>query len=161
MKKQLRKLSSQVSGTLGNKMVESPTLMDRWRITVLGKPVLSLPIKQPSEYPSNWSEGVWQQGKREKLVFQSVEEGSVQFCSVLKKRILKSTAETSLFRCTNGSRYLIHCIKKNFWEGFYCLLGVPWVKHLEVLFLGFCVLPAAFTFWAFSSFPRDKVQSCK
>jgi hypothetical protein len=42
-----------VSGTLGNGMVESPTLMDRWRITVLGKPVLSLPIKEPSEYPSH------------------------------------------------------------------------------------------------------------
>jgi hypothetical protein len=36
---------------LGNRMVESPTLMDRWRITVLGKPVLSLPIKEPSRIP--------------------------------------------------------------------------------------------------------------
>jgi hypothetical protein len=53
MKKQLRKLPSQVSGTLGNRMVESPTLMDRWRITVLGKPVLSLPIKEPSRIPIN------------------------------------------------------------------------------------------------------------
>jgi hypothetical protein len=41
-----------VSGTLGNRMVESPTLMDRWRITVLGKLVLSLAIKETSEYPS-------------------------------------------------------------------------------------------------------------
>jgi hypothetical protein len=46
------KTAVKVSGTLGNKMVESPILMDRWRITVLGKPVLSLPIKETSEYPS-------------------------------------------------------------------------------------------------------------
>jgi hypothetical protein len=52
--------------------------MERWRITILGKLVLSLPIKEPSEYPSNRSEGVWQQGKREKLVF----------CYVLLKRVL-------------------------------------------------------------------------
>ena len=32
--------------------LESPTLMDRWRITALGKPVLSLPINGPSENPS-------------------------------------------------------------------------------------------------------------
>jgi hypothetical protein len=33
------------------------------------------------------------------------------------------------------------------------------VKHLEVLFLGFYLLPAAFTFWAFSPFfPQGKVQ---
>jgi len=144
MKKQLRELLSQFSGALGNRMVESPTLMDRWRITVLGKPVLSLPIKEPSEYPSS---SIWkcirQQGKREKLVFCSVqevsEEGSVLFCSVLFKRFLKkvlfcsvlfkrflkrvlfcsvlfcwrgfwkNAAETSLFRCTNGSRYLFRC----------------------------------------------------
>jgi hypothetical protein len=38
----------------------------------------------------------------------------------------------------------------------------PWVKHLKVLFLGFYLLPAAFTFWAFSPFfPQDKVQSYK
>jgi hypothetical protein len=50
--KTVTKTVVKVSGTLGNRMVESPTLMDRWRITVLGKPVLSLPIKDTSEYPS-------------------------------------------------------------------------------------------------------------
>ena len=30
----------------------SPTPMDRWRISVMGKPVLSLPINIFSEYPS-------------------------------------------------------------------------------------------------------------
>jgi hypothetical protein len=42
---------------------------------------------------------------------------------------------------------------------FYCFLGDPWAKHLEVLFLGFYLLPAAFTLWAFSPFfPQGKVQ---
>jgi hypothetical protein len=50
--KTVTKTVVKVSGTLGNRMVESPTLMDRWRITILGKPVLSLPIKETSEYPS-------------------------------------------------------------------------------------------------------------
>jgi hypothetical protein len=36
------------------------------------------------------------------------------------------------------------------------------VRHVEVLFLGFYLLPAAFTFWAFTPFfPQDKVQPYK
>jgi hypothetical protein len=68
MKKQLRKLCR-----LGNGMVESPTLMDRWRITVLGKPVLSLPIKEPSEYPSKIDLKVHTAaGKEREIDFQRV-----------------------------------------------------------------------------------------
>ena len=98
--------------------LESPTLMDRWRITALGKLVLSLPINEPSECPSSsiWK-CVWLQGKREKSVFCSVQRAfhsSVQrafsfflcrgfFISILDKRsrrsrglsVLKSVAETS------------------------------------------------------------------
>jgi hypothetical protein len=45
---------------------------------------------------------------------------------------------------------------------FYFLLEDPWARHLEVLFLGFYLLPTAFTFWAFSPFfPQDKVQPYK
>jgi hypothetical protein len=50
--KTVTKTVVKVSGTLGNRMVESPTMMERWRITILGKPVLSLAIKETSEYPS-------------------------------------------------------------------------------------------------------------
>ena len=35
----------------------SPTPMDRWRISVMGKPVLSLPINDPSRIPIRQAEG--------------------------------------------------------------------------------------------------------
>ena len=57
--KTVTKTAVKVSRTLGNRMVESPTLMDRWRITVLGKLVLYLPIKETLEYPSYWSKSVY------------------------------------------------------------------------------------------------------
>jgi hypothetical protein len=47
-------------------------------------------------------------------------------------------------------------------RGFLLLLGDPWARHLEVSFLGFYLLLASFTFWAFSPFfPQDKVQPHK
>jgi hypothetical protein len=39
--------------------------MDRWRITVLGKLVLYLPIKETLEYPSYWSKSVYSSRERE------------------------------------------------------------------------------------------------
>jgi hypothetical protein len=67
-------------------MVESPTLMDRWRITVLGKPVLSLPIKEPSEYPSIIDLKVHTAaGKEREIDFRFCAEGS-NLISVLCKR---------------------------------------------------------------------------
>ena len=45
------------------------------------------------------------------------------------------------------------------WESFYFFLGDSWVKHLNVSFFGFYLLPATFTLWAFSPFfPQGKLQ---
>ena len=49
----------------------SPTMMGKWRITVLGKPVLSPPIKGTFRIPIDWylKRCIKEKGKREKLVF--------------------------------------------------------------------------------------------
>ena len=77
----------------------SPTPMDRWRISVMGKPVLSLPINDPFRIPIKQAEGThWTRVReRNRFLFWL---GSSFFNTLQGQRCLES-----VWGCQDGSRY--------------------------------------------------------